>query len=67
MESVKVTETDEEKKIPTKLEECSSLECDVIYSVKISPTFDRNLLNLSTEQMSNTVTMGVRSSSETSV
>ena len=47
MESVEVTEMDEEIKIPTKLEECSSLESDVVYSGRISPTFDRNLLNLS--------------------
>jgi len=60
MESVEATEIAEEiKEISKKLEECSSLECDVIYSGRISRTFQRDMLNLSSEQMSNTVTMGV--------
>ena len=50
---------EEIKKIPTKLEECSSVECDFVYSGRIPPTFQRNMLNLSSEQMSNTVTMGI--------
>jgi hypothetical protein len=51
MESV-----EEIKKIQTELEERPSLECDVLYSGRIS--FQMNMLNLSSEQTTNIVTKG---------